>query len=70
LSLSEKFHRTFSVQGEALTGGRAGRRRSPQPAGNASDAAVAGEEEAPQADDPDDLDRWEDEKTATAVAGD
>ena len=34
LSLSEKFHRTFSIKGEALAGGRAAgsRRRSEQPA--------------------------------------
>ena len=71
LSLSEKFHRTFSVQGEALSGGSTGRRRSRQPAGNVSDTPVSGEDErSSDPADPADLERWEEDRPVTAVGGD
>ena len=70
LTLSEKFHRTFAVQGEALAGGRSGRPRSQPPTANAGDTAPAGTEETPtEPATPADPERWEEEKPAAASSG-
>jgi segregation and condensation protein B len=70
LTLSEKFHRTFAVQGEALAGGRAGRPRSQQPPANTGDTAPAGAEEAPgEPAAPADPDLWDEEEPASASTG-
>jgi segregation and condensation protein B len=70
LTLSEKFHRTFAVQGEALAGGRAGRPRSQQPPANVGDTAPAGVEQAPtEPAAPAEPDLWDEEKPAAASTG-
>jgi len=73
LSLSEKFHRTFSVQGEALAGGRpaAGRRRSERSAARAHDRDAGGEPAAASADAAEaELEAWEEERPATDLSAD
>ena len=70
LTLSEKFHRTFAVQGEALAGGRSGRPRTQKPDANAGDTAPAGVEEVPtEPAAPSDPDLRDEEKPAAAGTG-
>ena len=74
LSLSEKFHRTFSVKGEALTSGQGGsrRRRADHSAvGGVGETGIAAEPatggETPAEPDPD---LWEEDKPAAAITAD
>lgn len=73
LSLSEKFHRTFSVKGEALASGHAGsrRRRSDRSAVGVGETATAEEPETgsgtPAEPHPD---LWEEDKPAAGITAD